>query len=262
MRAVLIAALTVVALSGCGRETRSPVASPGAPESAKTKVLEAGAAALQDKPPIDAIDTYLDGFHFYDGQIGAQMEAHHYCSIVNDDLIQCVIYDGNAKDARLMGVEYIISAKLFAGLPAAEKPLWHSHAYEVKSGELIAPRIPLPAEHALMEKIVTTYGKTWHTWHTDLHQDLPYGVPQLMAGFTADGQIDAAIVSARDRRFGVDSAKKREDRASIPMPAVDPAANGWTHGQGFQIVDPTGLVHADRPDQVPPSTSTDASSQR
>jgi hypothetical protein len=143
-----------------------------------------------------------------------------------------------------MGVEYIISAKLFATLPPAEKALWHSHVWEVKSGQLVAPGIPEPAEKALMTKLVGTYGKTWHTWHTDLDKPLPLGVPQLMMGFTGEGQANAAMVADRDKRMGVDSAAKRKDRADIPEPPVDPDANGWQHGNAFQIADPTGSQHA------------------
>jgi hypothetical protein len=66
--------------------------------STKTKALEAGASLLQDKPPIDALNAYLDGFHFYNGNMKGQMEAHHYCANLNEDLIQCVIYDGNQKE--------------------------------------------------------------------------------------------------------------------------------------------------------------------
>ena len=88
---------------------------PGRPESAKTQLLEAGAATLQSKPPIEAINAYLDGFHFYNGHPDVQMEAHHYCSILNEDVIQCVIFDGNTKGAKIMGVEYIIDEKLLPG---------------------------------------------------------------------------------------------------------------------------------------------------
>ena len=66
--------------------------------------------------------------------------------------------------------------------------MWHSHVHEVKSGQLIAPGIPEIAEHELMEKLVGTYGKTFHTWHTDMQHELPVGVPQVMMGFTADNQ--------------------------------------------------------------------------
>ncbi|WP_254926639.1 OBAP family protein [Janthinobacterium sp. PC23-8] len=216
---------------------------PGKPATIATRGLEAGAAILQDKPPIEALNAYLDGFHFYSGNMKAQMEAHHYCAIVNEDVIQCVIYDGNVGDAKLMGVEYIVSGKLFQALPLAEQALWHSHVHEVKSGQLIAPGIPAVAEKALMQKLVGTYGKTWHIWHTDLHKQLPLGVPQLMMGFTQDGQADAAMVVARDARFKVQSLEKRRQRADIAAPAIDPGADAWQHGKLLQLQDPTGAAH-------------------
>ena len=254
-----VALAAAAALAACGgKNTASSVTPPGAPETAKTKVLEAGAAALQNKPPIEAINAYLDGFHFYSGRMQVQMEAHHYCSILNEDLIQCVIYDGNVKDAKIMGVEYIVSEKLFAGLPAAEKALWHSHVHEVKSGQLIAPGIPQVAEHELMEKLVHTYGKTWHTWHTDLHKTLPLGIPQLMMGFTSDGQADAGMVAQRDKRFGVSSDDKKKDRADISAPAIDPGADAWQKGNALQLYDPTALEHAlpNGAQAMPPSASS------
>ncbi len=237
--------LTIIGLlTACaGSNTPSNVVAPGAQQTPTTKTLAAGAALMQSRPPIDALNAYLDGFHFYNGHIEVQMEAHHYCSILNEEVIQCVIYDGNRKDAKLMGVEYIISEQLFAKLPQAEKALWHSHVHEVKSGQLVAPGIPEIAEHALMEKLIHTYGKTWHTWHTDLNKDLPLGVPQLMMGFTADGQIDQTLVTDRDRRFGVDSVAKKKVRADIPTPTIDPGADAWREGDVIQIEDPTGSRH-------------------
>jgi hypothetical protein len=243
MRTLLVL-LPLLLVTACGGgDTRSNVPAPGADESAKTQALETGAAVLQDKPPLEAVSAYLDGFHFYNGRMQSQMEAHHYCAVLNDDVIQCLIYDGNVKNARLMGVEYIVSAKLFGGLPEAEKALWHSHAYEVKSGSLVAPGLPDAAEHELMEKIVSTYGKTWHTWHTDLNKDLPYGVPQLMMGFTADGQSDPKMIADRDSRMGIDTQAKKQSRADIPAPSVDPAADGWQKGNTYQVPDPTGSQH-------------------
>lgn len=268
MRITLLTGLLAsLVAAGCGESTsRSPVTTPGDEASVRTRALEAGAAMLQKLPPIQAVAAYLDGFHFYSGRPDAQMEAHHYCSILNDEVIQCVIFDGNVSDARIMGVEYIISAKLFATLPRSEKALWHSHVHEVKSGQLIAPGIPEVAEHELMDKLVSTYGKTWHTWHTDLNKELPVGVPQLMMGFTGDGQADEAMVAARDRRFGIESAVRRRKREDIATPAIDPLADGWRHGQAIQIDDPTeqsagtghGPGHPD--DRVPPDRSPPAAS--
>ncbi len=241
-----LAALVTLAtgLAGCdASNTASNVRAPGADTSATTRALEAGAAALQDKAPIQALNAYLDGFHFYSGRPQEQMEAHHYCAILNEDVIQCVIYDGNVADAKLMGVEYIVTERLFRDLPAAEKALWHSHAHEVKSGQLVAPGIPQVAENELMKKLVGTYGKTWHTWHTDRQKTLPLGVPQLMMGFTADGQVRPALVEDRDRRFGIRSADKKKEREPIVAPAVAPGADAWQAGHAPQLADPTGQDH-------------------
>lgn len=235
--------LLFVALAGCGaNDTHSNVTAPGSEKQTSTKVLEAGADLLQDKPPLEQLNTYLDGFHFYNGTPSSQMEAHHYCSMLNEEVTQCVIFDGNVKQSHLMGVEYIISARLFAQLPESEKAYWHSHAHEVTSGQLIAPAVPEPAEHALMTKLANTYGKTWHTWHTDKDKSLPLGVPQLMMGFTADGQADPAMVKARDQRMGLDSVAERESRKDIKPEPVLPGANAWMKGKVIQLQDPTGTA--------------------
>jgi hypothetical protein len=228
--------LALIGLAGCGGDNSpSNVTSPGTPPSAETRVLTGGTAVLQEKPPVAALDAYVNGFHFYNGDLGAQMEAHHYCSVVNEDLRQCVIFDGNGRDAKLMGVEYIVSRRLFQGLPSEERRLWHSHDYEVKSGTLVAPGVPESAEHEFMEQMVGTYGKTWHTWHTDRELSLPVGHPALMAGFTADGQLDPGLLAERDRRFGISTDDKRRAREDIVAPAVLEGANAWQHGEVLQL---------------------------
>jgi hypothetical protein len=61
---------------------------------------------------------------------------------MNEDFAQCVLFDGNTSDARMNGIEYIISARVFNNLTAAERKYWHPHDYEILSGELIAPGLP------------------------------------------------------------------------------------------------------------------------
>jgi hypothetical protein len=226
----------VCLLASCGgNNTGSNVKAPGTKKDAKSKTLEAGADLLQSKSPLKKFNTYLDGFHFYNGNMHAQMEAHHYVSQLNEDMHQAIIFDGNGEDAKIMGIEYIISERLFKTLSPEEKKLWHSHRYEVKSGELIAPGIPDIAEHELMEKLVSTYGKTIHTWHTDQQRSLPIGSPMIMMGFTKDGQINPALVAARDQRFKTSMTEKRKKRQDIPMPQIDPMANAWEKGEVRQF---------------------------
>ena len=222
---------------GCGgKNTSSNVDTPGHKKDAKSKSLEMGADIIQNKSPLKKINVYLDGFHFYNGNLRAQMEAHHYVSQLNEDVHQAIIYDGNGDDAKVMGVEYIISQRLFKDLDPEEKKLWHSHHYEVKSGTLIAPGIPDAVEHELMEKLVSTYGKTIHTWHTDQGSKLPIGSPMIMVGFTEDGQLQQELLDDRDKRFNISTAEKKKNRQNISAPAVDPGANAWQRGEFRQFV--------------------------
>jgi hypothetical protein len=80
-----------------------------------------------------------------------QVEAHHYYMHYNQDMRQCAIFDSPEADARLIGVEYIISEKLFNTLSDEEKKLWHSHDYEVKI--LFMPGVPKAIERKELEEV-------------------------------------------------------------------------------------------------------------
>jgi hypothetical protein len=212
-------------------------ATAGGEKTGKSKLLDAGAELLQSEGPIRSIHAHVCGFHFYSGDMKRQVRSDHYCTHLNEEVFQCVIYDSAKRDARLIGVEYIISERLFLTLPEDEKKLWHSHRHEVMSGELIAPDLPDAAEKALMKTLVSTYGKTWHFWQVDRGDALPLGLPKLMMAFTADGQADAAMVAARDESLGIDSKKVRAKRADIETRPPAAGADAWTRGPAFQIGD-------------------------
>lgn len=198
---------------------------PGAEKSLKTRTLEAGAKALQSNAPLAPMDIYLNGFHADKRHADRQMESHHYCHQVNQDFAQCVLFDGNGRDAKLQGVEYIVSEKLFNTLPKDERQYWHPHNYEILSGQLIAPNIPQVAEKELMQDKMNSYGKTWHTWHTGVFgmpsDALPLGEPALMWSFNRDGEAKAAMVAARDKRMKVNSAERRKARRDL-VPLAKP----------------------------------------
>lgn len=201
-----------------------------AQSSEKTKSAEASAKF----PPVRDIHAHVCGIHFYNGDLSRQVIAEHFCSHLSDEVLQCIIYDSNKPGARLIGIEYIVSAKIFESLPAEEKKLWHSHNYEVKSGVLTAPGMADAAEKDLMKVLIGTYGKTWHTWQVDRGDKLPMGIPQLMMGFTADGQAKAKIVSERDKLYGSSDAKKAA-RADIADVKLDSGADAWQKGAAVQL---------------------------
>lgn len=208
-------------------DTRTP---PGDEKTAKTRVLELGAKALQGNAPLAPMDVYLVGFHPMKDHPDHQMEAHHFCHQVNQDFAQCALFDGNGKDARLNGIEYIISEKLFETLPEEERKYWHPHNAEILSGQLVAPGVPQPAEKALMKDKMNSYGKTWHVWNTgamgQAGDSLPLGPAELAWSFNRDGEARPGLVEQRDRRMGIDTATKRRERADLqglakPQSGVD-----------------------------------------
>lgn len=237
----------IVATLGIGLGRRVvALARTGQGHPPKQRVLDVASALLQRKRPLESISTHLNGVHCYAGELGRQVEATHLCSHLRHDLHQCVIFDSNTPDARLIGIEYIITEERFRELPEDEKRLWHSHHYEVSSGLLVAPGVPGTAEHAYVEDLVSTYGKTFHTWQYYRH-DFPYGIPQLMMGLTGDGQVDDDLVARRDRRLGVSTAVKRRSRTDIEVPPIVPGANGWESGRTVQ----TAVVERDVRGQEP-----------
>lgn len=205
-------------------------APPGDDKSVTTRALELGAKLLQGNSPLAPMDVHLVGFHPLKDDPEHQMIAHHFCHQVNEDFAQCVLFDGSGRDARLNGIEYIISDKLFQRLPEEEREYWHPHNGEILSGQLVAPGIPEVAEHELMERKINSYGKTWHVWNTGgpgmAGDELPLGEAALAWSFSRDGEIQPALVEHRDRELGIDTAARRRARQDLvplarPQEGVD-----------------------------------------
>jgi hypothetical protein len=202
----------------------------GEEKTAKTRVLELGAKLLQGKSPLKPFDIYLVGFHPMKDSPEDQMEAHHYCHQVNEDFAQCVLFDDNTEEANLNGIEYIISEKLFAALPEAERKYWHPHNGEILTGQLVAPGIPKAAEKELMKGKMNSYGKTWHVWNTGYEGNpgdkRPLGAPMLGWSFNRDGEAIPGLVEKRDKKLKLNSSEERRRRADLeqfarPQSGVD-----------------------------------------
>ncbi|CAD6572703.1 MAG: hypothetical protein CYPHOPRED_004923 [Cyphobasidiales sp. Tagirdzhanova-0007] len=134
-----------------------------------------------------------------------------------NQICQCVIYDRDAPDAKLIGIEcefvhpsqklemYIVDEATFLSLDKEEKRYWHSHSYEVESGTLAVvqktgvPRAVIDmAERPVLQDLRRTFGKTVHTWQVDKHPDLPLGPPSFMMSMTKEGQVDEKLLAERD----------------------------------------------------------------
>ncbi|HEY8518928.1 MAG TPA: OBAP family protein [Gammaproteobacteria bacterium] len=246
-------AVVAALLAACG-DTGPSTTPSGQSESLRTQLLELGAALMQESTPLAPMDIYLVGFHPLKDDPTRQLEAHHYCSQVNEDFAQCVLFDGNTRGANMNGVEYIISARLYETLPEEEKQYWHPHNYEILSGQLVAPRLPQKAELALMRSKLGTYGKTWHFWNTGHYgttgDALPLGAPRLAWSFNRDGEALPGLVEERDVRMDVDTGKKRRAREALAAEAQPQAGVDALRGRfGRETVDLPGVRDVAAPEE-------------
>jgi hypothetical protein len=190
--------------------------------------------------PLSGQHAHFCGIHMAKGDTKRQFITQHYCTgHARGDagqVFQCVLFDSTKPDAKLVGVEYIISDDEYKKLPEDEKKYWHAHTYEVLGGGLIAPDMDPAEEKKFMKAILTTWGKAWHTW-PDLSKNVPIGPPMLIWSLMGDGQVDKNVLAKRDEQFKVDTAKISETRCkelgwelpNVPLPAnVDTIGRQWT----------------------------------
>jgi len=211
---------------------------PNTKQSAYTQASTAynlAGESLMSFQQVSQIHQHLCAFHVYSHDHSRHVESHHLCSHLRPDFHQCIIYDSEKPDARLIGIEYIVSEATFKTLPTEEQAYWHSHKYEVESGLLqLVPKSMVPnaitdaAEQPAMLELQKTYGKTIHTWAHDKYPDLPLGPPNLMMSYTADGQVDEEMVADRDKRHGLSTKDKRKTREGyLPAYQRDTKADQW-----------------------------------
>jgi hypothetical protein len=191
--------------------------------------------------PVGGPHAHFCGIHVAKKDPKFQLIAQHFCTAHagashGGDVFQCLLFDSTAPNAKLLGVEYIVSDERYRALPADEKKYWHPHTYEVLAGGLTAPGMTAEEEMKFMKFVLTTWGKTWHTW-PDPKQDVPVGEPLLMWSLGADDQVDPAVLAARDRMMNVNAAQIREARVkeigfevpNVAFPkSLDEPGRQWT----------------------------------
>lgn len=184
--------------------------------SSHLQAADHGGAGKSTESPVAGGHAHFCGIHVAKNNPKFQIVTQHYCTAHEGDnpdeqMFQCILFDTAAKNAKLLGVEYVISDKQYRSLPEPEKKYWHPHTYEVLGGGLIAPSMTADEEQKFMKMILTTWGKAWHTW-PDPKTPVPMGDPLLIWSLTGEGQVDPKVLAARDREFKVSTVQIRDRR--------------------------------------------------
>lgn len=139
----------------------------------------------------------------------------------------------------MAGIEYIVSDNIFETLLPEEQKLWHSHAYEIKTGLWTLQGMPELLQDPEHKSLTKTYGKFWCTWQVDRGDQLPLGAPSLMMSPQAVdiARVNPKLVKERDLRYGVSAGDVKESRVEMDEPEwINPNADYWKqHGKGFAI---------------------------
>jgi len=185
--------------------------------------------------------SYKTGFivdiHFLAGDPNFQYIAYHYCQELYTGFSQCDIYNGTKEKSKFMATEIVVSAEIFQTLPMAERKLWHSHAFAVKSGLLVLPTLPPDQDLETMASVINTYGKITDFWHS--YQSFPYGGAKLAYGLGADSQIIPELARQMDQELGLSTTwqERREQRKNLKAaPKIEGADDYLVSGQYPQYV--------------------------
>lgn len=76
---------------------------PGKAMTAEQHMLDKGAQMLQSLKPIKQMSQHACTFALYNQDMTRQIETHHYITRVNQDFLQCAVYDSDDSSGRLIG---------------------------------------------------------------------------------------------------------------------------------------------------------------
>jgi len=175
--------------------------------------------------PYSQLNTYLIEPYWLATNPNKQQVNHHFCSTHQPTgIVQCALFDSSdPSTARLVGIEYAASEEIFNTFDDDEKKLWHSHAYPVQSGNLIAPELYGENRTNALDGVAKSYGKAIFLWVNDL----PVGMPVPVYSFIADGQIASDTIEEENEETSSTPQERKEWNSNVEIPCVAQGADQW-----------------------------------
>jgi len=132
-------------------------------------VVTVGALALAthtvpaaDPKPSEGWALHIDAKLHVPGK--PDMVSHHYCKAVSGGLTECQLYDSDRPDARLIGVEVVVSPEMYKAFSKAEKAMWHYHKTEIPRVSATLPDLPAEEAAKVAKNLEESYGKVYILW--------------------------------------------------------------------------------------------------
>lgn len=126
--------------------------------------------------PSDGFTLHIDAIKHFPGN--PDLIAHHFCKLVAGGFYECQLYDSDAPDARLVGVEVVVPADMYAKFSADEKALWHYHKTEIPKVQATLPDLSPEEAAKVVASLQETYGKIYLLWDP-AKSNQPIGSPTV-----------------------------------------------------------------------------------
>lgn len=117
---------------------------------------------LKTLGPQQGFDLHVDAKHYVKD---ARVPVHHFCKTINNDLIECLLFDSDEANANLVGVETIITKNFWATFTPEQQKEWHDHATEIIEAEATLPETIPEKAAEIVEFLKGTRGRVIYFWN-------------------------------------------------------------------------------------------------
>ncbi|UCD10921.1 MAG: DUF1264 domain-containing protein [Nitrospinaceae bacterium] len=123
--------------------------------------------------PAGGYDIHVQAPHMmHDGTVGGPF--HHYCKGINDQILQCLLFESTDPKAPLVAIEYFVSKDLSRKLPRIQwHRFFHDHKIEIATGRVQVLDVPADQAKAIADAAAKTDGVIYHLWQEG--QEFPDG---------------------------------------------------------------------------------------
>jgi Protein of unknown function (DUF1264) len=152
---VLSSCFILAIAAGLSQAQEASATSPAAPEAAVKAT------------PADGHVIHITAPHLIDGKVRGPF--HHYCKIVSHEpFIECLLYETDDNNAKLIGVEYIVAKTVTRDekvLPKKVlKKVWHDHSVEGVIGNVKVLDMPPDKAKEFADTVAKTDGIIFSLW--------------------------------------------------------------------------------------------------
>ena len=126
--------------------------------------------------PAEGFALHVDAKLHFPGN--TEMIAHHFCKPVAGGMTQCLIFETDDPDARLVGVEVIVGPDVQGAFSTEEKAMWHYHKTEIPKVAATMPDLSAEEAAKIVKNIEETYGKVYLLWDPSTNKG-PTGSPSV-----------------------------------------------------------------------------------